>query len=273
MPHGETPTMIETSSGTALFCRSWGAGRPVVFIHGWAVSSDIWQYQMGFLSTRCRCIAYDKRGHGRSSDPGWGYDYDGLAGDLAVVLNRLGLRDVVLVGHSMGPAEIVRYISRHGSDRVSRLVLISSALPFMLKTSDNPRGIDESTLQERRRQWQQDFPKFLAANARSFVTPETSEETVAWIASLGRSASFKGLLDLNHAITETDQRADVSRLKLPTLLIHGAEDKSAPLELTSRRLSEMIPGSPLKIYDGAPHGLLVTHQDRLNTDLANWING
>jgi pimeloyl-ACP methyl ester carboxylesterase len=263
--------MIETSDGT-LFCRSWGTGRPVVFIHGWAVSSEIWQYQMAHLSGRCRCIAYDKRGHGRSSDPGRGYDYDGLADDLAAVLDRLDFREVVLVGHSMGPAEIVRYISRHGIGRISRLALISSALPYMLKTPDNPAGIDESALQERRRQWQRDFPKFLATNARAFVTPETSEETVAWIASLGARASFKGLLDLNHEITETDHRADVSRLKLPTLLIHGAGDKSAPLELTSRRLSAMIPGSELKIYADAPHGLLVTHQDRLNADLAGWID-
>lgn len=148
--------MIETSDGATLFFRSWGTGRPVVFIHGWAVSSEIWQYQMAHLSARCRCIAYDKRGHGRSSDPGRGYDFDGLAEDLDAVLDRLGIRDGVLVGHSMGPAEIVRYISRYGSDRISRLVLISSALPFMLKTPDNPAGIEEAALQERRRQWQQE---------------------------------------------------------------------------------------------------------------------
>lgn len=227
---------------------------------------------MAPLSAQCRCVAYDKRGHGRSSDPGRGYDYDALADDLAAVLDRLDLRNVVLVGHSMGPAEIVRYISRHGTERVSRLVLISSALPFMLKTPDNPDGIDADNLQERRRQWLRDFPKFLVSNARSFVTPETSEETVAWIANLGMQASFKGLVDLNHAITETDQRADVSRIKLPTLLIHGAQDKSAPLELTSKRLAAMVSGSQLKIYEGAPHGLLLTHSDRLNADLAGWIN-
>lgn len=272
MPHRETPSLIQSSKDTSLFCRSWGNGRPVVFVHGWAVSSDVWRYQMAPLSAQCRCVAYDKRGHGRSSDPGRGYDYDALADDLAAVLDRLDLRNVVLVGHSMGPAEIVRYISRHGTERVSRLVLISSALPFMLKTPDNPDGIDADNLQERRRQWLRDFPKFLVSNARSFVTPETSEETVAWIANLGMQASFKGLVDLNHAITETDQRADVSRIKLPTLLIHGAQDKSAPLELTSKRLAAMVSGSQLKIYEGAPHGLLLTHSDRLNADLAGWIN-
>lgn len=262
---------VETADGTKLYCRVWGEGVPVVFVHGWAVNCDIWQYQIIALSNSARCFTYDKRGHGRSVDPGRGYDYDTLADDLAAVLDEFDLRNVVLVGHSMGPAEIVRFLSRHGTARVSRLLLVSSALPFMSKTPDNPDGIDPSVFEQRRRQWQQDMPKFLATNARSFVMPETSPETVAWIANMGAQASLKALVDLNHVITETDLRAEVARVTLPTLIIHGEQDKSAPLELTGKMTAKMIRGSQLKTYEGAPHGLLVTHQDRLNSDLLNWI--
>jgi len=263
---------IETATGARLFYRAWGTGRPVVFVHGWAVSSEVWQYQMAALSQHAHCAAYDKRGHGRSSDPGRDYVYDALASDLATVLERLDLHNVVLVGHSMGPAEIVRYLTHHGSARVSKLVFISPALPFMMKTADNPGGIDASMFEARRRQWLQDMPQFLAANARMFVLPETSAETVAWIARLGQQASLKALIDLNHAITETDFRKEVAQIELPTLIIHGAQDKSAPLELTSKRLVTMIGNSQLKVYDGAPHGLLVTHQERLARDLLDWVN-
>jgi len=277
----QTTATIDTSDGTRLFYRDWGAtgsgkrsaARPVVFVHGWAVNCDLWQYQMVALSVHARCVANDKRGNGRSADPGHGYDYDTLADDLAAVLERLDLHDVVLVGHSMGPAEIVRYLSRHGSSRIARLVLISPALPYILKTTDNPSGIDAGVFEERRRQWVQDLPKFLAANARSFVTPQTSAETVSWIANMGLEASFKALLDINHAITETDLRADVSRVDLPTLIIHGEQDKSAPLDLTGKRTASMIRGSQLKTYADAPHGLLVTHQELLNRDLAVWVSG
>jgi non-heme chloroperoxidase len=265
------PNSIQTRDGVELHYRSWGTGRPVVFVHGWAVNCDIWQYQTVALSVHARCIAYDKRSHGRSSDPGRGYDYDTLADDLAAVLEHLGLRDVVLVGHSMGPAEIVRYLNRHGAARVSRLVLISSALPFMMKRRDNSSGIDPSVFAERRKKWTQDLPKFLAENARSFLLPSSSAETVSWVASMGAQASLKALIELNHTITETDLRRDVAQIGLPTLVIHGELDKSAPLDLAGRRTAAMISGSTLKIYEGAPHGLIVTHSERLNRDLIVWI--
>jgi non-heme chloroperoxidase len=270
-PARRSPPKIEAADGTQLFIREWGAGRPVVFVHGWAMNCDIWQYAMASLAAHARCIAYDKRGHGRSTDPGNRYDYDTLADDLASVLDQLDLHDTILVGHSMGPPEIVRYLSRHGSDRVARLVLISSALPFMLRTPDNPEGIDAGVFDERRRQWLVDMPTFLAANARSFVLPDTSAETVAWVASLGRQASLQALIQFNHTITETDLRGDVKQITLPTLILHGSQDQSAPLELTSKRLASMVAASTLRIYDGAPHGLLLTHQQRLNSDLLEWI--
>jgi non-heme chloroperoxidase len=263
---------IETRDGVRLFWRSWGQGRPVVFLHGWAVNCDVWQYQMAALSTHVRCITYDKRGHGRSSDPGLGYGYDSLADDLASLLEQLDLRDVVLVGHSMGPAEIVRYLNRHGGERVARLVMISSALPFMLKTPDNPGGIAPPVFVERRKQWQHDMPKFLARNARSFVTADTSSETVAWIAGMGLQCSFKALLEINHTVTETDLRSETARVAQPTLIIHGDQDRSAALDQTGRKIATLIAVNQLKVYEGAPHGLLLTHADRLNSDLADWIH-
>lgn len=265
------PARIEGRDGVQLFCRSWGAGRPVVFVHGWAVNCDIWQYQMAALAGQARCIAYDKRGHGRSSDPGRGYDYDSLADDLAAVLETLDLRHVVLVGHSMGPAEIVRYLSRHGGARVDRLVFISSALPIMLKTPDNPGGIAAAVFAERRKQWLRDMPKFLASNARLFVAPETSPEAVSWIAGMGLQASLEALLEINRAVSETDLRSEVSRVRQPTLIVHGDQDKSAAVEQTGKRTAAMIAGSQLRIYQGAPHGLLVTHPEQLSSDLAGWI--
>ncbi|HEY3947391.1 alpha/beta hydrolase [Phenylobacterium sp.] len=270
-PMSASPAEVETRDGVRLHVRAWGQGRPVVFVHGWAVTCEVFQYQMAALSAQARCIAYDKRGHGRSSDPGSGYGYDDLADDLAAVLERLDLHDVVVVGHSMGPAEIVRYLSRHGSGRVSRLVLISSALPFMMRTADNPDGIDPAMFAARRKTWVQDMPKFLAENARGFVLPATSQPTVDWLAAMGAQASLKALIDLNHTITETDLRKEVAQVRLPSLVIHGAEDKSAPLDLAGRRTAAMIPGAQLKVYEGAPHGLLLTHADRLNQDLAGWI--
>jgi pimeloyl-ACP methyl ester carboxylesterase len=271
-PNTSGHAVIKSSDRADLFLRDWGSGRPVVFVHGWAVNCDVWQYQMAALSGKARCIAYDKRGHGRSNDPGSGYHYDSLADDLSSVIDQLDLSDVVLVGHSMGPAEIVRYLVRHGKTRISRLVLISSALPFILKTADNPDGIDKAVLEERRKQWTQDMPAFLASNARVFVGPDASAETVVWVASLGMQASLKALIEINHTITETDLRADVSGVKLPTLVIHGAQDKSAPVELTGKRTAALIPGSELTVYDGAPHGLLLTHQNLLNADLERWIS-
>lgn len=266
-----TINSLQGVGGARLFYRDWGSGRPVVFVHGWAVNCDVWQYQMAALSHEVRCIAYDKRSHGRSSDPGEGYDYDTLADDLAAVLEQLDLNDVILVGHSMGASEIVRYLTRHGPVRVVKVVLISSALPFMLRTSDNPKGIDASVLAARRARWLQDLPKFLSDNARTFLLPSSSAETVAWVARMGAEASLRALLELNHTITETDFREELRRLPVPALVIHGDSDRSAPIELAGERAASMIPGSKLNVYEGAPHGLLLTHSERLINDLRQWL--
>jgi non-heme chloroperoxidase len=263
-------SFIRTREGADLFYRDWGTGKPVVFLSGWALSCDMWNYQMVPLSEQgLRCIAYDRRGHGRSSDPGRGYDYDTLADDLASVLETLDLRDVTLVGHSMASGELVRYLSRHGDGRVERLVFVApAATPFVLKTADNPDGIDASVLEYFRTQvLLRDFPQWMADNAPPFFVPETSPEMRHWLMSLMLRCSMKALIECNRAMSSTDFRAELPRIRVPTLVIHGDKDASAPLELSGRRTAQLIPGSRLEVYEGAPHGLFLTHMERLNADL------
>jgi pimeloyl-ACP methyl ester carboxylesterase len=268
-----TPFIV-TGDGASLFYKDWGKGKPAVFVHSWAANSDMWQYQMIHLAEQgLRCVAYDSRGHGRSSDPGQGYDYDTLAGDLAAVIEQLNLREVTLVGHSMGCGVVVRYLSRHGARRVTRAALVAPTTPFILKTEDNPDGVDKRIFEQLRAMWSRDFPKWLADNARPFFAPETSPEMIQWGVRMGLQASLKAVIDCNRAVTETDFRAEAPKITVPTLIIHGDADKSAPLELTGRKTARLIPGSQLKVYEGAPHGLMFTHMDRFNRDLHDFIKG
>jgi pimeloyl-ACP methyl ester carboxylesterase len=265
---------IVTRDGANLLYKDWGAGKPVVFVHSWAASSDMWQYQMIHLANQgLRCVAYDNRGHGRSSDPGQGYDFDTLAGDLATTLERLGLREATLVGHSMGCGIIVRYLSRYGAGRVARVALLAPTTPFILKTEDNPDGVDKTIFERLRAIWSKDFPKWLADNARPFFTPETSPEMIQWGLKMAMQTSLKAALDCNRAVTDTDFRAELSKITTPALISHGDADASAPLELTARKTARLIPGSQLKVYEGAPHGFFITHMDRLNRDLHDFIKG
>src|SRR5215475_1945844 len=268
-----TPFIV-TRDGASLFYKDWGKGEPIVFVHSWALNSDMWQYQMIHLAGQgLRCVAYDSRGHGRSSDPGQGYDYDTLADDLAAVIEQLNLREVTLVGHSMGGGEVVRYLSRHGARRITRAVLVAPSTPFILKTADNPDGVDRSVFEQLRATWSKDFPKWLADNARPFFTPETSPEMIQWGIRMCLQASMKALIDCNRTDTETDFRRELPKITTPTLIIHGNKDVSTPLESTGRKTARLIPGSRLEVYEGAPHGLMFTHMDRFNRDLLAFING
>lgn len=266
---------IETRDGTQLFYRDWGQGSPVVFLSGWSLPSDSWNYQLAPLSeTGLRCIAYDRRGHGRSSDPGRGFDYDSLADDFADVLEALDLRDVTVVAHSMAGGEAVRYLTRHGARRIARLVLVGATLPFLIKTADNPDGIDSAVFEHlRRNTLLKDFPKALHDNLRPFVVPETSDAMVSWIGGLMLRCSMKAALECNRSLTATDFRAELPKISVPTLLVHGDRDVSAPVDLTGRRVAKLMPNAQLKVYEGAPHGLMLTHMDRLNRDLAEFIRG
>jgi non-heme chloroperoxidase len=261
-------SFIETRDGTQLFYRDWGTGTPLVFMSGWALTSDCWGYQMAPLSESTRCIAYDRRGHGRSSDPGRGFDADTLADDLAAVLDALDLKNVTLVAHSMAGGEAVRYLSRYGPQRVGRIALISATLPFMTKTADNPDGIDPAVFENGRRNvLLRDFPKALRDNMRPFGVAETSDAMLDWISGLMLRCSMKALIECNRALTSTDFRPDLAKVDVPTLIVHGDKDVSAPLAITGRKTAALLPQATVKIYEGAPHGLFLTHAERLNKDL------
>ena len=265
---------FETRDGAILYCKDWPAKnsfageKTFVFVHSWSMNTEMWQYQMLPISDRGhRCFAYDQRGHGRASDPGRGYDYDTLADDLAEVMEKFDLRDATMVGHSMSGGTIARYVTRHGAARVRKVVMIAPTLPFILKTADNPDGIDEKVLAQQRAGWTRNFPEWLGANARTFFVPDTPQEMVDWVKRMAMSASLRALVDLNIAVNETDFRTELKKFPVPTLVIHGTADVSAPLDSTGRRAAALIPGAQLRVYEGAPHGLMFTHTDRLNADL------
>ena len=259
---------IAAKDGTPLFYKDWGAGQPVVFISSWGMNADMWQYQMTpMVEQGLRCVAYDRRGHGRSGQPAHGYDYDTLADDLAMVMEELDLRHATLVGHSMAGGEIVRYLSRHGAKRVGGIVLVAPTTPFMLQTADNPNGVPRDVFDQARAQWREDFPKWLTENARPFVVPETSQALVDWMLRLMMQTSLKAIFDCNRAIIETDFRTELPKVEVATLIIQGDKDASVPLDLSGRPTAKLIPGAQLKVYEGAPHGLMFTHMSRFNRDL------
>jgi non-heme chloroperoxidase len=262
---------IEAGDGTQLFYQDWGAGKCVLFIHSICLSSQIWQYNMVPLSERgFRCVAYDRRGHGRSMQPGRGYDYDTLADDLACVIKQLDLRDLTLVGHSMGAGEIVRYLSRYGAERVARIVLVAPGLPFMLKTPDNLEAQERKVFDQTFTSWRRDYPQWVADGVPSFLAPEPSNAQMEWVGSLCMQASLKALVDCFHAVVETDFRREVAAIAVPALIIQGDKDTGALIDFTGRRTAQLIRGSRFKVYPGAPHGLMVTHAEQLNTDLAQF---
>ena len=264
------------TDGTRLYYQDWGAGRPVVFVHGWAFGGT-WEYQALPLSERgLRCVAYDQRGCGRSDDPGQGYDYDTLSDDLAALIEHLDLRGAVLVGHSMGGGVIARYLSRHGAHRVSRVVLAAPTTPFIMRTADNSEGLDVSVLDGVVARIQQDRARYVADIASGFFGAglpgcSVSPEMLAWGIGLCLQSSAKASVEMLRTNFRTDQRAEMKTITVPTLVIHGDADQSCPLDLTGRRTAELIPGARLTVYEGAPHGLFLTHADRFNADLWDFI--
>lgn len=263
---------IRTRDGTNLFYRDWGTGPPLLLVAPWALNSDWWEYQTAALLERgLRCVAYDRRGHGRSEEPGRGYDFETLADDLAEVIEQLDVRDLILVGHSMGCAEVVRYLSRQPANRVAGAVLVATITPFIVKTADNPTGIDEGVLDNGRIALAKDRPGQIAKAAADFfgAPPNvvSSELIDWWIRMMLDGCSLKVMLDLHRAFTRTDFRPDLRKIDVPVLLIHGDRDVSAPIEFTSRRTAPLIPRCDLHVYENAAHGLPITHMDRLSADL------
>ena len=266
---------IRTSDGVRLFHRDWGDGPPVVFVASWSLPSDSWAYQMLSLSEAgLRCVAYDRRGHGRSDDPGCGFDFDTLADDLAAVMQGLDLRDATLVGFSMGAGEIVRYLTRHGTGRVARVVLIGTTTPMLVHAADNPGGVDPGVFEAFHRDTlMQDFPGWIDDNMVPFVTSETPSGLRNWVRDMALLTSAKALLDCNRALTAADFRAELRSVAVPTLVMHGERDATCPLELTGQPTAALVPGARLVVYEGAPHGLFLTHMARLNADLLAFVRG
>jgi non-heme chloroperoxidase len=268
------PPFIETNDGTRLFVRDWGplTGAPVLFLAPWAMTIDWFEYQMTYLASQgLRCIGYDRRGHGRSDEPGHGYEFDTLIADLATLIGRLDLRNITLVGHSMGAGEAVRYLSRYGASRVSRQMLIAPITPFSLKTPDNPDGTERSVMEAGRLKLAHDRPGQIAQAASAFFAADVNTVSPAmlqwWTAMIVEQCSLKVMIDLHRMFTETDFRPDLRTITIPTVIVHGDHDASTPLERNGRGTARLIAGSRLVVYELAGHGLPVTHIDRLNGEL------
>lgn len=263
-----------TADGVHLFYRDWNPGsrHAVLFVAGWSLPSDSWGYQMMALCRQgLRCIAFDRRGHGRSSDPGGGYDLDTLADDIAAVIEALDLRALTLVGHSMGCNEIVRYLSRHGGARVKRVALLGSMTPGVTLNAANPHGIDPGLLvQFREQQLLRDFPLWIEDNIEPFV-PGANERMKAWLAQMALGTSLQALHDCNLAVQRSEMSEELRRLELPVLLIAGDRDVSAPLELTARRSAALLPRARLCVLEGAAHGMFLTHVERVNAELLEFV--
>jgi non-heme chloroperoxidase len=270
--------LVAAPDGTGLFVRSWGRGRPVLFVAPWGLNADWWEYQMTALASQSiRAVAFDRRGHGRSDESAGVVDFDALAGDIDVVIRQLDLHDVTLVGHSLGAAEVVRYLARHGTERVTRAVLVGTITPLIVKTADNPDGVDRVALERARDQFQKDrVVRIAEAAAGFFGAPANAvpQPTIDWwTRMMVDRCSLKVLFDLHVLMTETDFRPDLARVTAPTLIIHGDRDTSAPLETTARKTHRLIAGSTLRIYEGAAHGLPFTHMEQLTADLLAFARG
>ncbi|MHB8077864.1 MAG: alpha/beta fold hydrolase [Candidatus Krumholzibacteriia bacterium] len=269
---------LKTKDGTRIYYKDWGTGRPVVFSHGWPLSSDSWASQMLHLASNgCRCIAHDRRGHGRSGQPWHGNDMDTLADDLSELIETLDLKGVVLVGFSMGGGEVARYIGRHGTKRLAGAALISAVPPLMLKTAANPGGLPIEVFDgirlgclADRSQFYRDLASgpFFGANRPGARVSQGMIDSF-WLQ--GMQAGHKNTYDCIKAFSETDFTGDLGKFDVPTLIVHGDDDQIVPIGAAALRSSKLVRNATLKIYPGAPHGLTDTHKDRLNADLLAFV--
>lgn len=270
---------ITVKDGTQIYFKDWGSGRPVVFSHGWPLSSDAWEDQMVFLASRgFRCIAHDRRGHGRSSQPWGGNEMDTYADDLKALIEHLDLREATLVGHSTGGGEVARYIGRHGTSRVAKAVLIGAVPPQMVKSASNPGGLPldvfdgiRANVAADRSQFFKDLTvPFYGANREGAKVSQGVRDTF-WLQ--GMQAGLKSVLDCIKAFSETDFTEDLKKFDVPTLILHGDDDQIVPIAASALASAKLVKGAELSIYEGGSHGITATEKDRVNADLLRFIKG
>ena len=268
---------ISTGDGTSLYVKDWGHGRPVILIHGWPLSADSWDdIAVALVEKGFRVISYDRRGFGRSDQPWEGYDYDTLADDLAAVMGESAADQAALVGFSMGGGEIARYMSRHGGKDVSKAVLISSVVPYMLKTPDNPSGVEQAVFDQMTAGIKEDRAKFFTTFFKDLfgvglVSHPVSEPLLEWTRSVAMQASLKATLQCANSFATTDFRPDLAAFRVPTLVIHGTADKTVPIDATGRAAAKAIAGADLIEYEGAAHGVFASHKTQLIDDLIRFL--
>ncbi|MDB5662027.1 MAG: arylesterase [Sphingomonas bacterium] len=268
---------IETRDSTELYVKDWGSGRPVILLHGWPLTADSWDdHAFALAHAGYRVISYDRRGFGRSAQPWNGYDYDTLSDDLADVIEATGVTDATIVGFSMGGGEVARYMSRHGGRGVVKAGLISSIVPLVIQTDDNPDGVPPATIEGIKAGILADRPAFLTTFLQSFygvgwITSPVSQEILDWSLTMAMQAGLRPTVACVDAFAKTDFRAELSAFTVPTLLIHGTGDKTVPIDPTARAAVKGIPDAELIEYDGAPHGLLVAARDRVTEDLLRFL--
>jgi non-heme chloroperoxidase len=270
-------SFVEMKDGTQIYVKDWGSGQPIVFSHGWPLTADAWDAQMMFFTSRgFRCIAHDRRGHGRSSQPWNGNEMNTYADDLATLVEALDLRDAVHIGHSTGGGEVARYIGRHGNKRVAKAVLVSSVPPLMLKTAANPAGLPIDVFDQMRAQLLADRSQlfedlsspFFGANRPGAKVSQGTRDSF-WMQ--GMQASVKGAYDCIKAFSETDFTEDLKKIDVPTLVMHGDDDQIVPIVASGLLSSKLVKGATLKVYPGFPHGMPIIHANQINTDLLAFL--
>lgn len=268
-------SFIETTSKqkdkpVKLYYEDYGEGQPVILIHGWPLSGKMWEYQVEkVVEAGFRCITYDRRGFGQSDRPWDGYDYDTLAKDLNDIITKLGLVDAIIVGFSMGGGEVARYIGNYGTSKLAKAALISAVPPFMLKTDDNPDGLEKEVFEGFKKEIRNDRPGFLAGFGKKFLnfednTDKISEDLANFYWGVACSASPKATIDCVDSFGLTDFREDLKKVDIPTLVVHGDADEIVPIEISGKKSADMIGQATYKLIEGAPHGLILTHTHEFN---------